>query len=222
MGLMNELRSITETITRKRRRLLTDLTDRSFLVAVSGIDGSGKGYVTAQIVNELQSRDIQAVGINVDGWLNLPPVRFNRDRPAETFYHHAIRFEEMFERLILPLKRDRSIHVEVDYTDETAVEYRKHTYDFNEVDVIVLEGIYLLKRALRRYYDWAIWIDCSFDTALERALLRGQEGLPADETIRAYKTIYFPAQEIHYRVDDPRSAADAVLNNDPRLEQSAH
>lgn len=217
--VMNELPAITETIAHKQRHLVTDRTEQSFLVAVSGIDGSGKGYITAQIVAELQGRGLKAVGINVDGWLNLPAVRFNKERPAETFYHHAIRFEEMFERLILPLKRDRSICVEVDYTEETAVNYRKHTYDFKDVDVIVLEGIYLLKKRFCRHYDWAVWIDCSFDTALERALQRGQEGLSPSETIRAYKTIYFPAQEIHYRVDDPRSAADVILVNDPRFAQ---
>ena len=56
-----------------------------------------------------------------------------------------------------------------------------------------------------------------FETALERALQRGQEGLPPEETIRAYQTTYFPAQEIHFRVDEPQAAADVVWVNDPRL-----
>lgn len=191
--------------------------DRSMLVAVSGIDGSGKGYVTAQIVDSLRARGVRAVGINIDGWLNLPARRFNRERPAEHFYQHAIRFADMFEQLVLPLKRDRSVRIEADFAEETASEYRKQTYDFQNVDIIVLEGIYLLKPAFRRYYDWTLWVECSFETALERALQRGQEGLPPDETIRAYHTIYFPAQEIHFRRDDPRSAATAILINDPRL-----
>jgi uridine kinase len=189
------------------------------LVAVSGIDGCGKGYVTAHIVAELQRRGARAVGINIDGWLNLPHARFNEERPAEHFYLHAIRFDEMFGQLILPLKRDRSIRVEADFAEETAREYRKQTYEYQDVDVIVLEGIYLLKRAYRHYYDWALWVECSFETALERALQRGQEGLPPAETIQAYRTIYFPAQEIHFRLDDPRAAADAILINDPRLAQ---
>jgi uridine kinase len=52
---------------------------------------------------------------------------------------------------------------------------------------------------------------------LERALARGQEGLPPEDTIRAYHTIYFPAQEIHFQRDDPKTAATLVINNDPRL-----
>jgi hypothetical protein len=49
--------------------------------------------------------------------------------------------------------------------------------------VIVVEGIYLLKRAF----------------------------LAHD------RTIYFPAQEIHFARDDPRSEANAIVANDPRL-----
>jgi uridine kinase len=119
----------------------------------------------------------------------------------------------MFNPLILPLKGQRSIGFEVDLAEETAAAYHRHLYEFRDVDVIVLEGIYLLKRAFRPYYDLAFWVDCSFETALVRALRRGQEGLPPDETIRAYQTIYFPAQYIHFAVDDPRSSADAILVN---------
>jgi uridine kinase len=60
-------------------------------------------------------------------------------------------------------------------------------------------------------------VECSFETALERALTRGQEGLPPDETIRAYETIYFPAERIHFALDDPKGSADAVIVNDDRI-----
>lgn len=190
--------------------------ERSVLLALTGIDGSGKGYVTAQIVAALQARGLRAAGINIDGWLNLPHVRFNDADPAEHFYRHAIRFDEMFAQLVLPLRACRSVRIEADYADETATEYRKHTYDVQNVDVIVLEGIFLLKRAFQSHYDLAFWIDCSFETALERAIARAQEGLPPEATVRAYRTMYFPAQEIHMQRDNPRASATAIVLNDPR------
>jgi uridine kinase len=145
-------------------------THESMLVAVSGIDGSGKGYVTARIVEGIQQKGVKAVAINVDGWLNLPPRRFLKERPAEHFYHHAIRFDAMFTHLILPLKRQRSIHVEATLAEETASAYHQYMYDIGDVDVIALEGIYLMKRTFREYYDLALWVECSFETALIRAL----------------------------------------------------
>src|SRR5439155_6858688 len=78
-----------------------------------------------------------------------------------------------------------------------------------------LEGIFLFKPAYRHQFDLAVWIDCSFETALQRAIARGQEGLPAAETKKAFETIYFPAQQIHLTRDHPRETADIVFPNDP-------
>lgn len=191
---------------------------RSVLVGVSGIDGAGKGYLTGKLVAELQRQGVRAVGIGVDGWLNLPAVRFNRENPAQHFYDHALRFDEMFAQLVLPLREARSVSLVADYAEETATTYRKHLYEYAKVDVIVLEGIYLFKRAYRQHFDLAFWVDCTFETALERALQRGQEGLPPAVTIRAYETIYFPAQQIHFVRDNTRTVADMVIVNDSRVE----
>lgn len=190
----------------------------SVLAAITGIDGSGKGYVSARIAAAVQATGLRVAAINIDGWLNLPHKRFATPNPAEHFYEHAIRFDEMFTELIFPLRADRSLRVEARYAEETATEYRPHVYEFEDIDVILLEGIYLLKRAFQAYYDLSCWIECSFDTALERAIARAQEGLPPAETIRAYETIYFPAQEIHFERDAPKAAATMILTNDPRLD----
>jgi uridine kinase len=190
---------------------------RAVLVAITGIDGSGKGYLAAQMMAALQGRGIHVVLLGIDGWLNLPDRRFSRDNPAEHFYLNALRFEALFSQLVFPLRDRRSIRLEADYAEETATSYRKQLYEFSDVEVILLEGIYLLKRQFQDYYDISVWIDCTFDTALERAIARGQEALAAEETIKAYRTIYFPAQQIHFERDRPRAAAGAIINNDPRL-----
>src|SRR5271169_5356677 len=83
--------------------------DRSVLVAVTGIDGCGKGFVAASWRERLESCGLRVAMIGTDGWLNLPCKRFGGVDPAEHFYTHAIRFEEMFSQLIFPLRERRSI-----------------------------------------------------------------------------------------------------------------
>lgn len=208
-------RRVVEAITSKRNQTSPN---RSLLVAISGIDGSGKGYISHRIVSQLSHARFRVASINIDGWLHLPDKRFSSQSPAEHFYEHGIRFREMFERLVLPLKQRRSHKIEAELTDATnASEYNRHLYLFEDVDVIVLEGIFLLKRAFRRYYDLAVWVDCTFQTALERAVKRSQEGLSAEQTISDYERIYFAAQRLHFARDNPRAAADLVINNDPRI-----
>ena len=193
-------------------------TSKGILVGITGIDGCGKGYMTGRIVSELQRLRFKAVGINVDGWLSPPDKRFSKTCPAEHFYKHAIRFDELFQQLVLPLKQNRRHRVIADFAEESATEYRKQVYKFEGVDIVVLEGIYLLKPVVRSHFDLTFWVDCTFETALERALQRGQEGLPAAETVRAYETIYFPAQRIHFAKDNPRATADLIIKNDPRFD----
>ena len=199
----------------RQRAVLSE--SRCLLVGVSGIDASGKGFVAQQIQSRLALHSIAAANINLDGWLNLPGRRFNAIEPAEHFYENAIRFDELFEQLVLPLRNLRSVNIAADFAEETATNYRKHIYSFNNVDVVLLEGIFLYKREYRKLFDLAIWVDCSFPTALARALERAQEGLPPPETIRAYETLYFPAQKIHMNHDSPRDSADLIIENDPYM-----
>jgi len=115
---------------------------------------------------------------------------------------------------VIPLRDERSVHLVADFVEETARQYRKHIYNIRNVDVILVEGIFLFKQPYRSLFDLAIWVDCTFATALARALQRAQEGLPPAETIAAYETIYLPAQRIHFDHDHPREFADVILDND--------
>jgi uridine kinase len=123
----------------------------------------------------------------------------------------------MFSELVLPLRDRRTHRLVAQQAEETATAYRDRLYDFRDIDVVLVEGIFIYKRAHRSCFDLAVWIDCSFETALERALRRGQENLPPAATVAAYETIYFPAQQLHCRRDEPRRLADGVIVNDPWL-----
>ncbi|TVQ60053.1 MAG: uridine kinase [Spirulina sp. DLM2.Bin59] len=206
--------SLDSAIDRIRQTRSIVASDRAVLVAITGIDGCGKGYIARQIAHGLEAQGLRIATINIDGWLNLPPVRFSPNNPAEHFYHHAFRFEQMFSQLVLPLREGRSLCLEVDFTAETATDYQKYQYEFESIDIILLEGIYLLKRQFQTYYDLSIWIECRFETALQRAIDRAQEGLSPQATVAAYQSIYFPAQAIHFQRDTPRPAATLIINND--------
>lgn len=186
--------------------------ERSLLVGISGIDASGKGFAAAALAGLLEG--LNAAVINADGWLNLPRVRFDKADPARCFYENALRLEEMFEHLVWPLRENRTISFTADLAAETAAEYQKHEYAYKNIDIILLEGIFLFKASFLDRFDLKVWVDCSVETALARAISRAQEGLPPEETTEAFRTIYFPAQVIHFEKDHPRASADVIFEND--------
>ena len=206
--------SIDEVVRKILERRASIAESRSLLVGVSGIDGCGKGYFATQLRAHLALGGVIPAMLNVDGWLNLPHKRFDQNAPAVNFYENAIRLDQFFNQLILPLRDRRSVHLVADFVEETASDYRKHSYDYEDVSVVLVEGIFLFKPQYRKYFDLAIWIDCSFPTALARAIDRAQEGLSPANTIEAYDTIYFPAQRIHLAQDKPRENADLIFEND--------
>lgn len=191
--------------------------ERSTLAAISGIDGSGKGYVAEQLRVRLSTAGINVAVIGIDAWLNLPAVRIATDNPGPHFYQHAIRFGAMFEQLVLPLQAKRSLTLEFDAAEETANAFHREARTYHDVDIILLEGVFLLQPDFMPHYDLSIWIECSFETALERAIARGQEGLSPETTTEAYRTIYFPAQRFHFERDRPQDLATVIVPNDPRI-----
>lgn len=185
-------------------------------MALSGIDGSGKSTLATQATELLTSRGRRVARITLDPWHTPWSIRYRADDPGPHFYEHAFRFDELFARLITPLRERRSLTLTLDLirlVDDACV---PHTYDFKDVDVILLEGIFLLRRELRPRYDLAFWVECSFETALARALARNQEGLSQERLRQDYARIYFAAQRAHLARDTPAAHADGVIDNDAR------
>jgi uridine kinase len=207
---LNQLDFLTSKIVATRTE---KSAEQAVLVGISGIDAGGKGFITEKIAKRLQEAGWRVATINADDWLNVPEVCMSRRSPEEHFYEHAMRFDEMFDQLIVPLKENRAVSFVADCADAKG-NRRKHRYEFRRIDIVLLEGIFLLKRAYREHFDLTAWVECPFDIALERAIERGQEGLPPAETVKAFETIYFPAQRIHFARDNPQGAADFIIQNE--------
>ena len=89
--------SVISAIIEERK---THSPQRALLVGISGIDASGKGFITQKLSERLRKDGWNVAVISADDWLNLPKVCMNSKNYAEHFYEHAIRFDEMFEQLI--------------------------------------------------------------------------------------------------------------------------
>jgi uridine kinase len=208
MQCLDELKN---TIYEKRAEMPAG---HAMLVGISGIDASGKGFIANKLAEWLEGAGFRVALINIDGWLNLPRVRFSEIHPDRHFYQYALRLDDAFERLILPLKLHREVDIVIDHADETAIEFVPRRHIYSGIDIVLVEGIFIFKQAYIRHFDLKIWVDCAFEIALTRAVGRRQEGLDAGATVSAYQTIYFPAQKHHLAVDDPVSHCDLIIENE--------
>lgn len=143
---------------------------RVFTVAVSGIDASGKGYITELVEQELQRSGYTTALIHTDPWQHPLAVRLNPENPAHTIYDSIFRWDDFFNQLVVPLQQKRSLYLETTGIHSHADIYYPIVYDFSQIDILLVEGILLLKQDYLSHYDCTIWIDCSFEKGLLRAI----------------------------------------------------
>lgn len=191
--------------------------ERALLVGVSGIDGSGKGFVGQRLEEQLSARGWKVAFIGTDPLQNPLTVRLSETLPARHFYEHVFRWRELFDDVIDPLVASRRLDVVVNAIRTDVDEYYPLRYRFDDIDIVVLEGILLFKRQLARRFDVKLWVDCTFATALARAHARNQENQPPEVIDRDYARIYHAAQRLHFELDEPRAGAEVIVVNDPLL-----
>ncbi len=207
--IRRKMKSLVHTIIQKSR------FKSPYVVGVSGIDGSGKGYISTKLSDQISATGLSCSLIGIDGWLQPPSKRFSEQDPGQHFYKHGFRFDEMQKQVYEPLFRSGSVDLVVKHSDPTGKEQMvDYHYQIHEPDVIIFEGIFLFQD--RFTFDYSVWIECSYETALDRALKRNQEGLPEEQIKSDYHNIYFAAQKIHLEADDPRDRCDYIFLNDDR------
>jgi uridine kinase len=185
----------------------------TFTAAISGVDASGKGYITKLLQNELEGKGYNIANINIGPWQNPLPVRLRKENPAENVYENIIRWDDFIEQLIFPLKQNKNIYLVTTGILSDSDIYYPLIYDHKNVDILLIDGILILKKQYLLLYNYKIWIDCSFETGLKRAIKRNVEKLDEERLIHDYLTFYYAAQRLHFERDNPKHSADLIYDN---------
>ncbi len=209
---------VTNDISSLAKKLLDSFADHDkktvFTVGISGIDASGKGYISKQLQEKVESFGYNVANINIDPWQNPIDVRLKKENAAENVYENIFRWNQFFNQLIFPLQKNKRIYLETEGIRGDADIYYPLIYDHTDLDVLLIEGILLFKKKYLLHYDYKVWIDCSFETALQRAIQRNIENLDEARLIYDYETYYYAAQRLHFKRDDPQKAVDVIFYND--------
>jgi uridine kinase len=190
-------------------------------VGFDGIDAAGKTTLADKVARGLAGSGRQVIRASLDGFHNPREVRYRRGKLSpEGYYHDSFNYDSLMRNLLGPLSPggDRR--------------FRTVTFDFQQdkpVDqaitiahpqaILIFDGIFLQRPAIKPYWDLCIFIHVSFETALKRALQRDLVLLgSADEVRRRYQRRYFPAQKIYLDQCQPIESADILSENETTVE----
>src|SRR6266498_4577821 len=127
---MDSIKKLSKIINHK---FYAHSADHVFTVAISGIDASGKGYVTKLLEDKLRSNGLKIASINLDPWQNPISVRLQKENAAENFYQNVFRWNDVFDQLIIPLRKDGSIQLSYRLINTRADEYYDFNFDYTEI-----------------------------------------------------------------------------------------
>lgn len=174
-------------------RLLT--VRRPVVVAVSGFGGSGKSTLAD----------------NLGAHFGLSGAQILRGDSLYSTNPHGRGLFDMTDwprltRLLATVRgADRLAYVGREYGGRPVV------VDEAMPDVLIVEGIRLLRPDFMHLYDLAIWIDCPHDIATARAKVRNRSQGEPDQEIALWDSLWVPLDAQYFREYSPLSLATFVF-----------
>lgn len=183
-------------------------------VAIDGVDGAGKTCFADELAALLGSSGREVIRASVDGFHHPRSVRYRLGRGSpEGFYRDSYDYEALRACLLEPLGpggsgryRTASYDVEAE-TPVTVPEAQARPGA-----VLLIDGIFLHRPELRRYWDVSVWLEVSFDVSVPRGARRGT-GYGSPDPEAESNRRYVGGQTRYLAECDPQARATFVVDN---------
>ena len=139
------------------------------LVAIDGPGGAGKSTL-AQLLNaHLKTLGWIVAVVKHDDFYHLSHQRENQQAGV---IGCDFDWERLRDQVLTPLREGRSAHYQrYDWETDLLAEWRT----ISASDVVLVEGVYTMRRELINLYDLKIWVDCPRAIRLARGIARDGE-----------------------------------------------
>jgi uridine kinase len=182
------------------------------IVAFDGPDAAGKTTMADALALLLGDGAVRA---SIDGFHNPREVRLRRGPLSPVgYYQDSFDYERLRDDLLGPFAKGahRVLTREFGYRTEAAQE--AFVDGIPDSAVLVFDGVFLLRRETRSFWDLCVYLDVPPAVTLNRALVRDLPlfGSAADVT-RRYQARYLPGQALYREESDPKARATVVVDN---------
>jgi uridine kinase len=177
---------------------LSELRSGTNLVCIEGLGGAGKSTLAEALATALGG---VAFVVHCDDFYG-PEERDWRSWSPQEGYERYFDHRRLEREVLRPLRSGG------------VARFQRYDWPSNTLDgwigvrptgLVLVEGVYLLRPELRAYWDFAIYVDTPRDLRQARLRARGEN----DE---GWISRWTAAEDYYERVDQPRDAADLVIN----------
>jgi uridine kinase len=187
------------------------LPNERIVVVIDGIDTSGKTSFAKNIKALIKTRHV--VCVSIDHFHNEKSIRMRQGEYSPNgYYHDSFNYEKVLNDVLIPFRKGESIVTQAfDHRSNKKIE---GTVSLMDNTVLLFDGVFMQREVIRVHTDLSIYLDISFEEALNRAVRRDLKYFTSKAVlISRYQRRYLPGQSIYLREEDPKSLADFVIDN---------
>jgi len=189
---------------------------RPLLVCIDGLTGAGKTTLSETLKGYLQIADTPTYSISVDHFHNPRSVRHSLGRLSpEGYYLRSHDYKKLCHLVIEPLRGlgpDYTIIPKAfDLADDR--ESLAPPCKIQAPAVVIVEGSFMLREELRRFWDFSLYVNVSRVLALSRVTTRDQHLFVLKDGAAIVSQRYHGAHDLHEKLNRPRQHADLCIDN---------
>jgi uridine kinase len=171
----------------------------TILVGIDGCGGSGKSTIASKIKDK--NSDIAIV--HMDDFYR-PSSEIIKDEPTLKPVGADFDWHRLLNQVIEPLSQDKEGFYQR-YSWETDCLAEWHTIPVG--GIVIIEGVYSIRKELADKYDFKIWVDCPREIRLSRGLERDGE-----KARDMWENNWMISEEIYVEKHQPFERADLVVD----------
>ncbi len=171
------------------------------LVAIDGLGGAGKSTLARLLEVKLSTLGWVVSIVKHDDFY-LPYSQ--RENQQAGVIGCDFDWERLRDQVLTPIKAGCSTHYQrYDWETDVLAEWRT----ISASDVVLVEGVYTMRRELTNLYDLKIWVECPRAIRLARGIARDGE-----KARTIWEQDWMPKEDDYIKTHLPRERADLFVN----------
>lgn len=190
--------------------LLNTLGAGRRIVAIDGVDGSGKTLFAANLAAQIENRPV--IVIHADNFLNPSPVRHAKGPTSpEGFWEDTYNYAALHKHVLTPLSANgEGWYSPASYDSMSDRTIQTESMRAPSEALTVVEGMFLHRDELVSFWDTSVFLDVPFtETAARMAARDGSSPDPDHPTMRRY----IGGQRLYFEAVRPWERATFVVDN---------